>query len=310
MILEKRGARGWAETCRTLTRSLKQYGAFHWTEVASAVGDDVCDGMRRQRGDSSVWLLDLASVDPRPRRSVLDYARVEEAELYGKSFAHVEVGAPVDYSLDVAHMTCATAPLKVGKRTLVHTIDRRALNEAPESFLQDVVESFYGAITLGIESAVYSELFKTDARQLASSMTLEKKSDHMKIREEHPLDASHIATAAAEISRVRSHVQFPDGLVCLVSPSQATQLIGGATERARAMNVGGIDVLATPVIKFDQSYERHVAFVVAKRSMHVALSRMEVDVDRTDNRVRIVAQCAVGARADPKDAARIESWRR
>ena len=310
MSLEKEGVADWAGICRILTQSLKRYGAFHWTEIAAALGDDVCEGMRRKRESSSVWLFDLASIDPRPRRSILDYARVDEAELYAESFDHIEIGPPARSNLDVAHNTCSQAPLEVKRHTLVHTIDHKALNDAPACLLQEIVGSFYGEIALDIERAAYAELLGTDRNQLAASMSMDRKSEPMTVREEDPLDAKTIASAAAEISRIRPNVPFPGGLVCLASPSQAMQLVDGSTGRARAMNVGGIDVLATPVIQFDQSYERHVAFVVAKRSIHVALSRMEVDVDRTDNRVRIVAQCASGARADPKGAARIESWRR
>ncbi|MDD9808531.1 MAG: hypothetical protein OXU25_01690 [Thaumarchaeota archaeon] len=309
MALEKGGVRDWAGVCRTLTQSLRRYGAFHWTEIASTVEDGVYERMQRQR-ENRVWVFDLASMDPKPRRSILDHARVEGAELYGEGSAHIEIGIPVDYSLDVTHMTCVADSVKAEKRTLVHTIDRKALKGAPESLLQDVAGSFYEAITLGIEEAIYDELLKTDASQLSSVVSLEKKSDHMKIREEAPLSAGHVASAAANISRAHPNVPFPDGLVCLASPSLATQLIDGSTERARAMNVGGTDVLATPVIRFDQSYERHVSFVVAKRSVRVALSEVEVDVNRTDNRVSIVAQYAMGARVDPKQATRIESWRR
>lgn len=310
MGLERGGARDWAGICRLLTQSLKRYGAFHWTEIAAAVGDDVCDGMRRKREDSSVWLFDLASVDPRPRRTILDYVRVDEAELYAESFDHIEVGTPSRSSLDVTHNTCSQAPLEVKRHTLVHTIDHKTLNGAPMRLLQEAVGSFYGEIALDIERAVYADLLSTDRSQLVTAMSMGRRSEPMAAREEDPLDAETVASAAAEISRVRPSVPFPDGLVCLASPSQAMQLVDGSTERARVMNVGGIDVLATPVIQFDQSHERHVAFVVAKRSIHVALSKMEVDVNRADNRVRIVAQCASGTRADPRDAARIESWRR
>lgn len=308
--MEKEGAPGWERTCRVLAQSLKKYGAFHWTEIAPLVGDDAYEGMQLQRENSRVWAFDLASVDPRPRRSILDHVEADGAEPYGELSGHLEIGSPAGSSLDVTHMTCAPAPLKIETRTLAHTVDPKVLKGAPESLLRDIVGSFYGEITLQIENAVYSQLLKTDTRQLASVTTMEKRSDHMKIREEDPLDASTVASAAAGISRIHPHVQFPDGLVCLVSPAQATQLIDGSTDRAKAMSVGGVDLLVTPVIRFDQSYERHVAFVAAKRSIRVALSRVEVDVNRTGSRVGIAAQYAVGVAVDPKQAARIESWRR
>lgn len=308
--MERKDTPDWGRTCRVLAQSLKRYGAFHWTEIASLVGEDAYKDMQLQRENSRVWAFDLASVDPRPRRSILDHVEADGAELYGELSGHLEIGSPAGSNLDVTHMTCVPTPLKIETRTLAHTVDSKVLKDAPGSLLRDIVESFYSEITLQIENTAYSQLLKTDTRLLASVTTMEKRSDHMRIREEDPLDASTVASAAAGISRIHPRVQFPDGLVCLVSPAQATQLIDGSTDRAKAMSAGGVDLLVTPVIRFDQSYERHVAFVAAKRSIRVALSRVEVDVSRTDSRVRIAARYAVGAAVDPKQAARIESWRR
>lgn len=310
VVLEEGAGPDWEETCRILTLSLKKYSTFHWEEIAAELGDDAYGGMQHQR-ENRVWVVDPASIEPRPRRSILDYASVGGAGIRCEDSGNVVIGLPASSPpSDAPHMTCAPASMAVKTSTLTHAIDHKALKGAPAGLLRDIMGSFYSEITLSLEEAAYAELFKTDRNRLADVMEMERMSEPMTVRDEKPLSRGLIASAAAKISRKNRHVSFPDGLVCLASPEQAMQLIGDSAELARHMNVAGIDVLATPVIGFDQSRERHVAFVVAKRSIRVALSQVEVDASRTKNGIRIAAQYAAGVTVDPGEAVRVESWRR
>ncbi|MDD9809062.1 MAG: hypothetical protein OXU25_04400 [Thaumarchaeota archaeon] len=300
------GMPDWAGICRIMTRSLKRYSAFHWEEIASTVGEDAYGKMQHQRGNR-VWVVDAASIAPRPRRSILDHASVGTAGVHGEDSVHIVVGTPAPKA---SHMTCSPVEMDVKTCTLVHSIDHRALKGAPEGLLQGIVDSIYSEITLGVEEAAYADLLKTDKSRLAGTVEMKRNSEPMTVKDEDPLEPGLVAAAAAKIARMHRHVPFPDGLVCLASPAQAVQLAWDSAGRARSMSVAGIDVLATPVIEFDQSYGRYVAFVASKRSIRVALSRIEIDAVRIDNGVRIVAQYAVGARVDPNEAVRVESWRR
>jgi len=288
-----------------MTWSLQTYGAFHWTEISKMVSKDSYELMQLQR-ENRVWLVDLAYISPKPRRSILDYVNVSNIDSKSMRFPLIKMERPA--AENVVHMTCSTTGMAVEARTLTHTIDGEALKEAPPDFMQMVVESLYSEITLSIEKALYNGLLNS-GQKLAANLSMEKQSDPMTIVPELPLNAERVVEAAIAISTVDCRVPCPDGLVCFASPAQAMQLVD-TTESAKSMNICGVDLLATPEIKFDTSHDRYAAFVSAKQSIHVALSPLEIDTDQNDAGTRIVAKYAVGLSFDPEVSAKIVSWRK
>lgn len=174
--------------------------------------------------------------------------------------------------------------------------------------MADIAASFYAEIALNIEATIHSMLERESESRLAEVVEMERKGDDMHMPPENPLSADKIADAAAAVVRRNPDVPCPRGLFCMASPEQAIQVLDSSADRRP--RVYGIDTVASPAVRFDTDRRRYTAMVAPKRSVLVALSMVEIDAERAGDGTTLTARYAAGVSIDPRQTAKVVSWKR
>jgi len=74
--------------------------------------------------------------------------------------------------------------------------------------------------------------------------------------------------------------------------------------------VSGIGLVTSPAVRFGRSHDRYMGVVAARRSIRVALSRIEVEAVRQKRGTSIKARYSMGVDVEPGMAAKIFSYRK
>lgn len=284
---------------------------FNWEEIREELGKEAYEDMQTQR-DTRVWLVDHVEMGRGSRRTALGCASVAGADLHGSpAERHVMLERP--WALDqigssVPGATGRLAKVDTADRGLVHHIDRKTLKASHDGLVGDIAKSFYAEIALNVERSIHDALIRVDESRLAGVVEMERKGDSMHVPPEDPLSADKIADAAGAIVRRNPDVPCPRGLFCMVSPEQALQLLDSNADRHP--RVYGIDVVASPAVEFDTNRDQYTAIVAPKRSVLVALSMIEVGAERTGDGTVLTARYATGVSIDPRQTAKVVSWKR
>jgi len=307
---------GWEDTCALLTTSLQRNGLFNWGEIRDVVGEEAYGDMQWTRGKNHVWVVRHGDIAPKPRRSLLDYAHTVGAGLHGTGTSrHVVIEEPAsgDSRPDMPEIepTCRMVKMGVRDYELSHYATRETINAAGVGFVRDLMVSFRDRIVRDMEREIQSQIGGASDDDFAFVDGSEKKGKNVaKVTIQDPLEAEKITNAGIRVVRKNPQIPFPHGLVCMISPEQATQLFGSSSVRMERMSAYGIDLVTSPAVKFSRNYDRYMNAVVAQRSLRAAISRIEVDTMRQKAGTLIRARYSMGASVEPRMAARIYSYRK
>jgi len=303
---------GWEDACDVLTESLRTNGLFHWGEIRDTVGEEAYGTMQWLRGDSRVWVVDHADIAPKPRRSMVDYARVDGAELGRPSSQLATIGAPepvTPHSGDVPGHTCGMTDIDTMDYELAHHVHHRTLASVNDWFVRDLMVSFYDRIALDIERQIQKQVGRAHDEEFAFVGKGNSGTGTVATEAREPMGTNAITQAGIGVARSNPQVPFPHGLVCMISPEQAMQLFGNSSAKMENMSAGGISLVTSPAVKFGGSQNRFMNVVAANGSIRVALSGIEVDAVRQNAGTVIRARYSMGVRVEPHLAARIFSYR-
>lgn len=303
---------GWEDACEVLTESLRTNGLFHWGEIRDTVGEEAYGTMQWLRGDSRVWVVDHADIEPRQRRSMIDYAHVDGAELGRPGSEHVAIGDPVPaspHAEEIPRPTCAMEDMETTDYELAHHVPHRTMGSVNDRFVRDLMASFYGRIALDVERQIQRQAGRVHDKELAFVGEKDPGITAVAPEVREPMEGSAITRAGIGVVRANPQVPFPHGLVCMISPEQAMQLFGNGSASLESMSADGIALVTSPAVRFGGSWNRFMNVVAASGSIRVALSRIEVDAARHDRGTTIRARYSMGVRVEPRMAARIFSYR-
>jgi len=276
------------------------------------VGEEVYGSMQWLRGDSRVWVVDHADVEPKPRRTMIDYARVDGAELGRPGSQRAAIGDPVPVSPhagEVPPVTCGVADIETMDYELAHHVPHRTMGSVNDWFVRDLMASFYGKIALDVEKRIQKQVGRAHDKEFAFVGKRDPGISTVAPEAREPMEGSSITRAGISVVRSNPQIPFPRGLVCMISPEQAMQLFGNGSARMESMSTDGIALVTSPAVRFGGSWNRFMNIVAASGSIRVALSRIEVDAERQDHGTIIRARYSMGVSVDLRMAARIYSYR-
>lgn len=291
-----------------MTVSLQRNGSFHWGEIRSALGEEAYAGMQRWRDPERVWVVRHGSAGSAGRSTMLDHSTVLDAEGHGGSPGrHAVLYAPS--ATRPERPTCVAISMNATVHEHWHKIGPNVTGAAHPELVEEIVGSFQDAMALNVEeeacrvlSTMEEDLALVDYDELEAEGRAQQRA---------PLDAAGIAAAGAKIARDFPGVAFPRGIVAMVSPEQAAQLPGGEAAGPREGGVRGIDIVASPAIKYDDERGGYGAIVAAKGSVYVSLGPMEIHAVReNDGGIGIVARYVMSVALKPAQIARVFSYRR
>lgn len=303
-----RAVPGFGDVCKVMTVSLQRNGCFHWGEIRGALGEEAYAGMQRWRDPERVWVVRHGSAGPAGRSTILDHSTVLDAEGHGGSPGrHAVLYAPS--AARPGEPTCVAIGMKSAIHEHWHRIGPNVTDAAHPGLVEEIVRSFQDAMALNVEeeacrmmSTMEEDLALVDYDEYAASDGEQ---------ERRVLGMAGIAGAGARIARTFPGVAFPRGIVAMVSPEQAAQLCrddAGGPWEGRA---GGIDIVASPAIKYDDERGGYAAIVAAKGSIYVSLGPMEIHAEREkDGGIGVVARYVMSVALKPKKVARVFSYRR
>lgn len=264
-------------------------------------------------GRSPEWSLPIGRIAPRPRRSILDYAEVREVGMHYTSWQRAapwRPGRAPPMPQDGARAGVEVIDVKIStRRSLLHDVTREMLSRDGGNVVRDVLASMRDEILLDVESEVRARLASTKREDgLGYDLHIQntrQRGDYDRV----PLGARHIIEAGKGAARACPHASFPHGLFCLLSPSQALQIMREGTLDTESMNVCGIDVVVSPLAGRRTDMEEHSAMVAVKGSVSVAMSAAKVKITQDAGVCGIEASYDMGAEIVPRMTARLVTER-
>lgn len=301
----------WEELTRSMTGALAGIKDV-WAVVEDAI-DSPDEIWRKENEQSPVWSLRLGRITPRPRRSILDYARVMEGTSYHISWQRVMPWRPArNPEMRGDDPQSGTWNIEVrgdARRSLLQVVDRNATARDGGNVVRDAFASMRDEVILDVEREVRARLAGTGKEDgLAYELYLQNTRGRGSY-EKVSLGARHVLDAARRIVEGCPQVPFPHGLFCLLSPSQAVQLLREGTLDADRMSVCGIDVVVSPVVGDRTEIEDLGAMVAAKGSVGIAMGTAKVRMVQGSEECNIGLQYSMGAAITPRMTARIVTER-
>lgn len=296
----------WEGLTRSMTAALA--GAVPvWEAVRKGMGS--LGEIRQDEGaESPVWSVPIDRITPPPRRSVLDYARVREVEPDYVIWHKLIPPRPVDVSESSGSPGPGPWITEEGhsaRRSLLQEVELEAVPRGGQDVMGEVFASMRDEVLADVEGEARKALAGAER---GDGLAYENRLENTRgpgSYEKVILGARHVLDAGRSLAEGSPQVAFPHGLFCLLSPSQAVQLmLDGALDAGR-MSVCGIDVVVSPVLGGGMGPEALGAMVAAKGSVDVALSKAEIRMVTDARACRIEMGYAVGVKLCPRMTARI-----
>ena len=299
---------GFGDVCKVMTVSLQRNGCFHWSEIREVLGEEAYAGMQRWRDPERVWVVRHGGAGSVARGTILDHATVMESEEYGcATTRHTLPRAPSSARPDGP--TCDVYDMKIANHEQWHRLSPGAAGSARPGLIEEIVRSFREAVAMEVEEEVCGILSSMPDERFAL-VDYDEYAARITDIDQTALSANMISGAGAAIARVNPEVAFPQGIVAMVSPEQASQLHGDATVELDAGSVQGIDIVTSTAVRYDKKAGGYAAIVASKGGIYVSLSPMEIHAFKEDGDICIVARYGVGAAVKPGKAAKVFSYRR
>lgn len=295
----------WEHLTRSITTALSGTGSI-WDAIRKETGSP--GEIRDETGAKSpVWLVPFARITPPPRRSVLGYAEVSEIDPRHAAWRRVAPPRPAPGSAgpedDLRQGAWTTEAGSCELRSLLQSVPRDAASLEGRNIVRDAFASMRNEALADVEREVRKSLAGVKGDGLAYELHLQN--TRQGSDEKASLRARHVLNAGRRLTEGRSQVPFPHGLFCMLSPSQAAQLMLEGTLDAGSMSVCGIDIVVSPVVGHRTDLEARSAMVASRGSVDVALSKAEVRIVKDAKACRIEMEYAVGAEIAPHMTARI-----
>lgn len=297
----------WDERTQSITGAMaKGAGVWEaiegWTEPKEEV-------QRSADGQFPEWAVPIGRIRPRPRRSILDYAEVREVGPDCTSWQRVAPWRPDRGSPSAPDGACAGMEIidvKIAAQsTLVQNVTPEMADRDGGNIVRNVLASMRDEILLDVESEVRARLAETKREdgpgyELYVQNTKKQGGDDKVV-----LSARHILEAGRCVAGAHPHAGFPRGLFCLLSPSQALQLLREGDLDAKSMSVCGIDAVVSPLPGRRTDLEARSAMVAVKGSVSVAMIRVRIRMAQVGGAYDIEASYDMGAEIVPRMTARL-----
>lgn len=304
--------------CGLLTEHLRSRGSpgglseknNFWVWLKDELGDEEYGRQvfRHGSGEHS-WRVWHAEMSPGPRCYVIDYADVEQVEM-GETTSRRHLALDWINADNIIEGTRSRiVEIKCEKPVEVsHRLGNGAAMAAERNIAHDVMMSFHAAMATCVEAQVCRKFFKAHKDgKLAVTMKAKGTSGREGASAGGVLAAGDILDAAAKIAQKNPQVPFPRGIVCVLSPEQAVQLFNDPEVHVDSMDVCGIDMVVSPVMSSNGDSTARFAMVVAKRSISVAASRIEVRIHKNGDGEMLRAKYMTGVEINPKMTAAVVS---
>lgn len=302
------GRRGdWEELTKSITKAIAD-GDPVW-QVVEGKTDPKEDVQRTVDARFPEWTVPLRRIAPRPRRSVLDYAKVREVSAHYSSWQRAapwRPGRSQPASRDGARAGVEVIGVEIAiQRPLVLDVTPEMVARDGGNVVRDVLASMRDEILLDVERKVRERLAGAKREDgLGYDLHIQNTRERGSY-DKVPLGARHILEAGRGVARACPHASFPRGLFCLLTPSQALQLLREGSLDTRSMSVRGVDAVVSPLAGNRTDLEEHSAMVAVKDSVSVAMSRVRIRITQDAGVCGIEASYDMGAEIVPRMTARL-----
>lgn len=316
MGAESHGGARFETLCGLLTRHLKSRGApgglsetnSFWAWLKEELGDEEYERQVFTNGNGEHgWRVWHAEMSPGPRYYVIDYADVGQIEMGETTSRRHRILDWINANNFVEGTKSRIVEIECERPVEIsHRLDTGAAMSTERNIAHDVMMSFYSAMATCVEAQTCRKFLEAyrDGK-LASTVHSKDKSGHGGADAVGVLTASDVVDGAAAIARKNPQVPFPRGIVCVLSPEQAAQLLNDPAVRIDSMDVCGIDMVVSPAMNNSGDSEARLAMVAAKRSIYVAASRIEVKIRKGGDGEMLSGKYRTGVEINPRMASAV-----
>lgn len=297
----------WEEITRAITGAIAE-GMPVWQAIEGMVG---CPGDVQGTVDGRFpeWSVPVELIEPRRRRSTLDYAEVREVGAHCSSWQRAapwRPGRSPPAPQDGARAGMEIIDVRIAiQRPLVQDVTPEMVARDGGNVIRDVLASMRDEILLDVEALVRERLAAAGEKGgLGYDLYLENTRERGSYDRVF-LEARHILEAGRSVATACPHASFPRGLFCLLSPSQALQLLRKGGLDARSMSVCGIDAVVSQLPGRRADIEARSAMVAVKGSVSVAMSKIRIRMTQDGGVCGVEAGYDMGAEIVPRMTARL-----
>jgi len=301
------GQASWDELTQSITEDMAK-GTNVWKTIEGRTHPKE-DIQRTVDGQFPEWSVPIERIEPRRRRSILDYAEVREVSPHYASWQRATTWRPKrgpPASPEGSRAGTEIIDVKIAaQRALVQNVTPEMAARDGGNIVRNVLASMRDEILLDVEREVRARLAGTKREDgLGYDLHIQNTRERGAY-DKVPLRARHILEAGKSVAGAHAHAGFPRGLFCLLSPSQALQLLREGDLDAKSMSVYGVDAVVSPLPGRRTDLEARSAMVAVKGSVSVAMSRARVRIAQGGGAYGIEANYDMGVEIVPKMTARL-----